>query len=238
MMKFLLRAAFAAFGLWLAAQVVPGITIDGAGTLAGAALLLGVVNAIVRPVLVVLTLPITILTLGLFLFVVNAMTFGLVAYFLARLPHCRFRSGASRLAARQHHQLARLGLHLQGLTSYQFPCRLRGPDAAGPRSGSLRSAEGEPRRGSTPPLRRDRLRAGEGHPANDRCCPRVAVTRAGDECRVPRDATPPTPMLSAIVYARGRGVSDHPANADAVYDRPRVGEGFTPSRVVVFNYFT
>ena len=82
MMKFLLRAAFAAFGLWLAAQVVPGITIDGAGTLAGAALLLGVVNAIVRPVLIVLTLPITILTLGLFLFVVNAMTFGLVAYFL------------------------------------------------------------------------------------------------------------------------------------------------------------
>ncbi len=83
MKKFLLRAAFAAFGLWLASRVVPGIVIDGAGTLAGAALLLGVVNAIVRPVLVVLTLPITILTLGLFLFVVNAATFGLVAYFLS-----------------------------------------------------------------------------------------------------------------------------------------------------------
>lgn len=82
MPKFLLRAAFAAFGLWLASRVVPGIVIDGAGTLAGAALLLGVVNAIVRPALVVLTLPITILTLGLFLFVVNAATFGLVAYFL------------------------------------------------------------------------------------------------------------------------------------------------------------
>jgi putative membrane protein len=82
MKNFLLRAAFAAFGLWLASQVVPGITIEGAGTLAGAAVLLGVVNAIVRPVLVVLTLPITILTLGLFLFVVNAATFGLVAYFL------------------------------------------------------------------------------------------------------------------------------------------------------------
>jgi putative membrane protein len=79
---FLLRAAFAAFGLWLASQAVPGITIDGAGTLAGAALLLGVVNAVVRPVLVVLTLPITILTLGLFLFVVNAASFGLVAFFL------------------------------------------------------------------------------------------------------------------------------------------------------------
>ena len=82
MPKFLLRAAFAAFGLWLASRVVAGIHIEGAGTLAGAALLLGVVNAIVRPVLIVLTLPITILTLGLFLFVVNAMTFGLVAYFL------------------------------------------------------------------------------------------------------------------------------------------------------------
>jgi putative membrane protein len=83
MKSFLLRAAIAAFGLWLASRAVPGITIDGAGSLAGAALLLGVVNAIVRPVLVVLTLPITILTLGLFLFVVNAATLGLVAYFLS-----------------------------------------------------------------------------------------------------------------------------------------------------------
>jgi len=83
MKKFLLRAACAALGLWLASQVVPGISIDGAGTLAGAALLLGVLNAIVRPILVVLTLPITILTLGLFLFVVNAATFGLVAFFLS-----------------------------------------------------------------------------------------------------------------------------------------------------------
>jgi putative membrane protein len=82
MKNFLLRAVFAAFGLWLATQVVPGISIEGAGTLAGAAILLGLVNATVRPVLVVLTLPITILTLGLFLFVVNAATFGLVAYFL------------------------------------------------------------------------------------------------------------------------------------------------------------
>lgn len=82
MKSFILRAAIAALGLWIASRVVPGIRIDGAGTLAGAALLLGVVNAIVRPVLVVLTLPITILTLGLFLLVVNAATFGLVAFFL------------------------------------------------------------------------------------------------------------------------------------------------------------
>jgi len=82
MKRFLLRAAFAAFGLWLAAQAVPGIKIDGAGTLAGAALLLGLVNAVLRPILFVLTLPITILTLGLFHFVINAALFGLVAYFL------------------------------------------------------------------------------------------------------------------------------------------------------------
>ena len=81
-MRFLLRACVAAFGLWVATQVIPGIRIDGAGTLAGAALLLGVANAVVRPVLVVLTLPITILTLGLFLLVVNAATFGLVAWLL------------------------------------------------------------------------------------------------------------------------------------------------------------
>ena len=83
MKKFILRAIFAALGLWLAAQVVPGISFDGAGTLAGAALLLGVVNATVRPVLVILTLPFTILTLGLFLYVVNAAMFGLVAFFLS-----------------------------------------------------------------------------------------------------------------------------------------------------------
>jgi putative membrane protein len=82
MRSFLLRAVFAAFGLWLASRVVPGITIDGAGTLAGAALLLGLLNAVVKPVLIVLTLPITILTLGLFLFVVNAAMLGLVAWFL------------------------------------------------------------------------------------------------------------------------------------------------------------
>lgn len=82
MTRFLLRAALSAFGLWLATRLVPGVRIDGAGVLAGAALLLGVANAVVRPVLVVLTLPITILSLGLFLLVVNAAVFGLVAWLL------------------------------------------------------------------------------------------------------------------------------------------------------------
>lgn len=79
---FLLRLLIGALGLWLAASIVPGVYVAGAGTLLIAALLLGVVNAIVRPVLVILTLPITILTLGLFLFVVNAAMLGLVALLL------------------------------------------------------------------------------------------------------------------------------------------------------------
>src|SRR5215212_2533952 len=69
---FLLRVLIVAVGLWLASAIVPGIAVRGAATLLGAALLLGIVNAVVRPVVVVLTLPITILTLGLFLLVVNA----------------------------------------------------------------------------------------------------------------------------------------------------------------------
>lgn len=82
MFGFLIRAAFAAAGLWLAAKVVPGVRVDDLETLVIAALLLGVVNALVKPVLVFLTLPLTLLTLGLFLIVINAAMIGLVALFL------------------------------------------------------------------------------------------------------------------------------------------------------------
>ena len=82
MTKFLIRIVFGALGLWLASKVVPGVAIDNTGTLIVAALLLGVVNAIVRPVVFILTLPITIITLGLFLLVVNAAMIGLVAMLL------------------------------------------------------------------------------------------------------------------------------------------------------------
>ena len=80
--KFLVRAVFAALGLWVASMIVPGVSVDSSGTLILAAILLGVVNAIVRPVVFVLTLPITVVTLGLFLLVVNAMMIGLVATLL------------------------------------------------------------------------------------------------------------------------------------------------------------
>ena len=69
----------------MATTVVSGISVDGVGTLMIAALLLGVVNAIVRPLLIVLTLPITVVTLGLFLLVINAAMLGLVAWILPGL---------------------------------------------------------------------------------------------------------------------------------------------------------
>jgi putative membrane protein len=69
-------------GLWLATNVVDGISINTPLTLLLAGALLGVVNAIVRPVAVVLTFPITIVTIGLFLLVINAAMLGLVAWLL------------------------------------------------------------------------------------------------------------------------------------------------------------
>jgi len=80
MAGFILRLLVVAFGLWLATQLVSGIEVTGVWTLLGAALLLGIVNAVVRPVLIILTLPITVLTLGLFLLIINAAMLGLVAW--------------------------------------------------------------------------------------------------------------------------------------------------------------
>ncbi|HEU4623569.1 MAG TPA: phage holin family protein [Steroidobacteraceae bacterium] len=82
MIGFLFRAVLAALGLWIATRWVRGIYIDTPTTLVLAGLLLGVVNAVVRPIAVILTFPFTVLTLGLFLLVVNAMMLGLVAALL------------------------------------------------------------------------------------------------------------------------------------------------------------
>lgn len=76
---FVVRWLIAALGLWLAHALVPGVEIRGTATLLVAALLLGLVNAFVRPLVVLLTLPITVVTLGLFLWIVNAAMLGLVA---------------------------------------------------------------------------------------------------------------------------------------------------------------
>ena len=71
-MGFLVRLIVNAAALWVAAQLVPGIVVTGLVPLLLAALVLGLINAIVRPVLLVLTFPLTLVTLGLFIFVLNA----------------------------------------------------------------------------------------------------------------------------------------------------------------------
>jgi putative membrane protein len=82
MLGFLVRAAFVALGLWLATAWVSGVGIDGPSTLILAGVSLGLVNAIVRPIAIVLTLPMTIVSLGFFLLVINAGMVGLVAWML------------------------------------------------------------------------------------------------------------------------------------------------------------
>ena len=80
--SFLLRAAFASLGLWLASLMLDGLAFRDVQTLIIAALLLGVMNAVVRPLVIALTLPITVVTMGLFLLVINAGMLGLVAELL------------------------------------------------------------------------------------------------------------------------------------------------------------
>jgi putative membrane protein len=80
---FLIRTLITMLGLYLASVLVPGVQIAGLGTFILAAILLGFVNGFVRPVAFFLTLPITIVTLGLFLLVLNAAMFGLVGAMLS-----------------------------------------------------------------------------------------------------------------------------------------------------------
>lgn len=82
MIRFLLRAVVAAIGFWVAAQILPGVHVGGPGGLLAAGLVLGIVNALVRPIIVFFTLPLTVVTLGLFLLVVNGISVSLVAFFI------------------------------------------------------------------------------------------------------------------------------------------------------------
>jgi putative membrane protein len=79
MLSLLLRWLLNAAALMLVAYLYPGVAVDSLGAAILAAIVLGLVNAVVRPILVVLTLPVTILTLGLFIFVINALLFWFVA---------------------------------------------------------------------------------------------------------------------------------------------------------------
>ena len=82
MVGFFARAIIAALGLWLATAWVHGVYIDTPTTLILAGVLLGVVNSVVRPIAILLTLPMTLLSLGFFLLVINAGMVALVAWML------------------------------------------------------------------------------------------------------------------------------------------------------------
>jgi len=82
MRGFLIRGLVTALGLWVASALLPGVHSTGFLAILGAGLLLGLVNAIIRPLIIILTLPVTILTLGFFILVINAAMVGLVAKML------------------------------------------------------------------------------------------------------------------------------------------------------------
>jgi len=82
MQSFLLRLIISSLSLAVTTYIVPGIRVDGIFTLVVAAFLLGIVNAVLRPVLIILTFPITIVSLGLFLLVINGAMLALVAALL------------------------------------------------------------------------------------------------------------------------------------------------------------
>jgi putative membrane protein len=79
-MRFLLRLLLNGAAVFLAAQLIPGIGVTGPGAALAAGIVLGLVNTFIRPVLVLLTLPFTIVTLGLFIFVINAICLALAAW--------------------------------------------------------------------------------------------------------------------------------------------------------------
>lgn len=83
MKGFVLHLVLTAAALLVVAQFVGGVHVAGFGSALLGAIVLGLVNAFVRPVMIVLTLPLTLLTLGLFLLVINAAMLGLVALLLA-----------------------------------------------------------------------------------------------------------------------------------------------------------
>lgn len=85
MARFLVQFLFAIAGFWAAQAWVPGIEVHGWTSLVIAALLLGIANAIVRPILVVLTFPVVFITFGLFLLVINAAMLGLVGWLMKGL---------------------------------------------------------------------------------------------------------------------------------------------------------
>lgn len=79
-MKILVNWLLSALAIFIASEIIPGFTVDSFTTAMIVALILGIVNAVIKPILVILTLPINILSLGLFTFVINAIMILLVDY--------------------------------------------------------------------------------------------------------------------------------------------------------------
>ncbi|MDQ1080379.1 phage holin family protein [Pseudoroseomonas cervicalis] len=96
-MGFLARTAITAFAFWCAAMLVGGISFSGPFNLVIAAIVFGVVNALIRPVVMLLSLPLNIVTLGLFTLVVNAAMLGLTALLMPGMRVASF--GAAFLGA-------------------------------------------------------------------------------------------------------------------------------------------
>jgi putative membrane protein len=82
-MKLIVRWLLLAAALLFVARLYPGVRVTGFGAAMVAAFVLGLLNTLLRPLLVLLTLPVTLLTLGLFLFVINALLFWVAANVLA-----------------------------------------------------------------------------------------------------------------------------------------------------------
>ena len=78
-MEIIIRALVNALAVWIAAYVLPGVKVDSFLTAVVVAVILGIANAVLKPILIVLTIPITVVTLGLFIFVINAFLILLVA---------------------------------------------------------------------------------------------------------------------------------------------------------------
>jgi putative membrane protein len=96
-MGFAIRVLVNAVAIYAATALVSGLRVSGTGTLVLAALVLAVINAAVKPIMVILTLPLTILTLGLFLLVLNAVCLWLVTVIVPGVEVQSF--GAALLAA-------------------------------------------------------------------------------------------------------------------------------------------
>ena len=93
MSAFLIRWFVTTIAVYVATKLVPGIKCEPAGALLGASLLLGIINAFVRPILLLLSLPFIVVTMGLFIFVVNALLLELVSKIIPAYFHVAdFRS--------------------------------------------------------------------------------------------------------------------------------------------------